>query len=561
MAAIYLVLQGSTGFLAAADPARPVQSWAVLIIALILILAMTYLFFTAVMMLAAVFKYQILFRQHGRLFLAMIGATFRQVAFITPVMLTALALVALTYLFLPKLDLYAQASFPNSFTWIFLETLIVSVLETLLIYFLLNAADLAVGRYARQANAKAVLSPPQADWLNGRQTSRQQSARQPPGRQPPVHSQRNFPWLLVVLLIFVLAASAILSFSMRPGALSEYNQQIMILTGKGDLALELGQTDLAAINHRKAYSMILAAEGYLKGLSEAPELAAASAADLTRALEYDRGNIWVYIFRGFLANRAKDFTAAQAQFAIALAGEQVLPDIYFGALSCYRGLDDQKNANRMIELLIKHQFNRGSLDAAANLSENALQEELEFLEKMRDQEYDYLVLGALEKLKYNDAQGMFEDIRRLLESDPDNETLLYYYGVASMSWRPETANYGIANATFDRLLALSDDEDGAKYLKGYMSLLTKDYAAAVDKLAAIYRKYPGSAGFGEQYAFALLLSGQNDQAAEVTSKVLKQDAESWFCHYINALVALKSGGLPNRWRRWKKSWLLPAAWS
>ena len=541
---ISTALKASYGFVVKQPVGTSVVSLAVITGCAVAIFLAAFILYASIMLLMAAFKFNIPPGRQWSAFLLLTVSVFKRFLHSVIVLLTALAFSAIALAAVPYLALYLERSFPNAFGAVFIQALVIAAAETYILYFLVNTAESGIERY------HARLMP-----LGTGQSFQPQAQGQPyqpapgalqeekAGRVPKI----GVPWFAVIVAA-ILVCLAIFHMPVQRDIFNELEDQVNILAGQGEMAFEMGWTDLAAVKHKKAYSMILATEGYIKGLisqnpSSGEKLMTESTnywQDLDAAFKYDMSNVWVHIFRGFLSNNSNNFKDGANNFSIALRGTQKLPDIYFGALKSYTGLKDEKNTAKMVELIIRNQFFRGGMEGTCKLSPSALSKKLKQFEDLKEEHFENLALSAMEKLKYNDSKGMFDDITALLQTDPDNESLLFLYGVAAMSYRPESQNYALANSTYDRLLEVSGQEEGAAYLKGYMSLLTKDYNAAEAKMKEIYEKYPDSTGFGEQYAYALFLTGKNDEAVKVADEIIAIDNENWFCHYIKSMIYLKT---------------------
>lgn len=496
------------------------------------------LVYSAVLLLTGSIRYGIPAGRQIKAFFYYIGVTFRRFLFSIFVLLSALLLFGLIIFILPYFTQLLQLSIHTAILRLVIKVVTVSAAETYMLYFLFNSAGKVIDRLpVRNYSGKAIDRLPVQNDTG--------KAGQP---------KSSFPLPLLTIILLVLAGALYyFNFPLSASPFDQIEQQAAIYDMQAETAYSTQMTDIAAIKAKKAYSLALSASGYLQGLimqnngtSDADKTAAAKFQEnLDNSYLYDRTNVWTFIFKGYLAINSKDYYTAARIFEMALQGTESQPDIYFGALRSYIGSGDKVKAARMIELLVERQIYRGSVSAALSYSPGKLKDRLAKLEGVRKQLFENLALSAMEKMKYNDYQGMFNDIGELLKLEPDNKSLLYLYGVAAMSYRSENTNYELAKTTYNRLLEVSGKDEASSLLAGYMSILTKDYANSKSILKDLYEKYPGNAGVGEQYAYSLIVNKDYSGAINVADDILSKNPESWFSEYVKAVARLNMNQFPD----------------
>ncbi|MCX7658711.1 MAG: hypothetical protein N2Z57_08540, partial [Oscillospiraceae bacterium] len=312
--------------------------------------------------------------------------------------------------------------FPYALTRLIVQVLLLSLIQGYTVYFLLNTADFLLERFKQHDT-----NPVAAEGAN---TFEKQALSKHGGfflQRLPIPS---------IFLFAVAMAFWLINFPVKSDFITELEALASSYEVQSEMAYQLQMTDIAAIKSKKAYSAILAAEGYVEGLiAQSPQSTKADMEiyqnydkKLQEALDFDRSNVWVYMLRGFLAIEKKDYGYAASQFKIALQGHYSYPDLYFGALESFRQSNDNADVSRIIEILIEKQIFRPNIMKTYKYSMKDLKLILHRLEDAKRRVFDNLALSAMEKSKYNDYEGMFNDIKKLIEKDPDNPSLLYLYG-------------------------------------------------------------------------------------------------------------------------------------
>lgn len=356
----------------------------------------------------------------------------------------------------------------------------------------------------------------------------------------PVSKYAMFAVLLGIIILIAVFTTPRVSNVLDQYELMTSNFQLY-----GSLLANDAQTlDISAYNYRKAYSMILAEEGFLKILNGKADAAKENLIKegndkLKRAIDYDTGNIWPYIIRGHLAYMSKDYKGALNNYKVALNGNGEIPEVYYGMLYCYKALKDKEGVNNTIEALINRGYYSENFSSVLKLSSSSLNKRIEKIEPVSKRLFTTIATSAFDKLRRNDGRGAWRDLYNMLQEDPENSELQLYYGLVSMIYKNDRETYDDANEAFDKFAKAYPNDDAVKIFRGRMYLGLKDFENAAATLKNVYNKYPDIPEVSEQYANALLAISKNDEAKKVSEEILTRNPERIAAIYINAMADMK----------------------
>jgi tetratricopeptide (TPR) repeat protein len=364
----------------------------------------------------------------------------------------------------------------------------------------------------------------------------------------PVQKQSREAYQVIItgaLFVLIILSDIFLIPKEPANIFSTFEKIVSAWTNTGEImSYDSARLNLAAHNYRRAYSLLLSEEGYLKGLIAAKDSAQTqylmdSESLFEESLKSDPGNLYAYLLKGYLLNYKGNYSDSINQFKLASNGGLEDANLYFGMYEDYAALKDSAKASVILNRIIQINLYSSTLRKTFDMPVEKLEETLKSTEITRSDLFAKLAYSAIEKLNNRNPKGMFEDIALMLKAQPENPTLQYLYGISALAYHEEQNNYPVADAAFDKFAEAYSSSPEVMTFRGEMYLALKEYDKALPLLKSVYDSQKEIPNIGEIYAYALLNSNKDEDAGKVAAEVLAVNSKNWIAKYILAVSELK----------------------